>query len=633
MYDTEYLTYIRQVLEKAHEFGIDVYVDPHQDVWSRWTGGDGAPLWTLELAGFDTENFRQCEAAVCKETYGSGHSSAEKKGTRILPKMMWPTNYFKLACATMFTLFWAGKRYAPDFMIEDDDTNNNGKDGENVKVNIQTFLQKHYINAIAELLKYLNGLENIVGIGTMNEPSAGYVNVADLSRGFGQSGSSTSSGAMELKYGLAPTPFQGMCLGEGHVQSVGQWSNGIMQHVLGRSDSSVKIDPKGKKVWKYKEEMKGRGSNSNCRGCIWKQAGVWRVNPQTNRPELLRPGYFANVDFGTECYLPFATEYTNVMHAVWKSETPLLVFAELPPLEFSSTPFPKISSSSTTNNGGIPNAVNATHWYDGMTLFTQSWKSYFTFDTRTHSPVFGYNNVLKTHVSQLADIKRLGVDRMENAPTLIGECGIPYDMNNGKSYKNKTSKLENPVNTSEVFSQQLAAMDHTLRCLERNMLSFTLWCYAPDNTNKDGDQWNGEDLSIYCTDQSIGLDKKDPYFIYDGLRAARAFVRPYAQRIAGTPIENRFNMQKGVFIYRGINGDEKKYDVPTEIFVPKLWCLKESDMRISVSSGRVEIEEHDNWFIVKYWDSSPGVEQWVEIRGAGTKKQQSRTVGGFNFFR
>jgi len=435
-----------------------------------------------------------------------------------------------------------------------------------------------------------------------------------------------------------------MCLGEGHAQTVGEWSNGLMQHVLKRPDTSVRVDPGGKRVWNCGREdgVEDVGVSSfdknnpilgNRRGCIWKQAGVWRVNPQTSRPELLRPEYFANVDFGTECYLPFATEYTAAMRAVWKSEkgVPLLVFVELPPLEFSSTPFPKIPSSSK-NNGGIPNAVNATHWYDGVTLFTRSWRSYFTFDTRTHSPVFGYGNVFRTHVSQLADIKRLGADRMDDAPTLIGECGIPYDMNDGKSYDKSSCKGDNhPFNSSGQFSQQLAAMDHTLRCLEKNMLSFTLWCYTPDNINNDGDRWNNEDLSVYCTDQSVGLDENDPYFIYDGLRAARAFARPYARCVAGKPLENGFDMQEGVFLYRGIASpdEEQRFyndDAPTEIFVPKLWCLTETDMRISISSGRVKVEEHEHWFIVKFWQTNFDVEQRVEIRGPGKKGSKPRSL-------
>src|SRR6056300_498628 len=189
-YDYDYINYVKSILQIANEYNIQIYIDPHQDVWSRWTGGDGAPLWTLELVGFDVKNFRVCETAICQETYGHGFGTAEqrrsskggKSSSGSLPKMIWPTNYFKLGAATMFTLFWAGERFAPNFTV---DISSGDNDGKTKKVNIQTYLQQHYINAIAELLKHLNGLTNIVGIGTMNEPSAGYINVDDLSKGFG----------------------------------------------------------------------------------------------------------------------------------------------------------------------------------------------------------------------------------------------------------------------------------------------------------------------------------------------------------------------------------------------------------------------------------------------------------------
>ena len=43
VYDDEYLAYIKEIVRKADEYGIGVFIDPHQDVWSRFTGGSGAP--------------------------------------------------------------------------------------------------------------------------------------------------------------------------------------------------------------------------------------------------------------------------------------------------------------------------------------------------------------------------------------------------------------------------------------------------------------------------------------------------------------------------------------------------------------------------------------------------------------
>ncbi len=112
------------------------------------------------------------------------------------------------------------------------------------------------------------------------------------------------------------------------------------------------------------------------------------------------------------------------------------------------------------------------------------------------------------------------------------------------------------------------------------------------------------------------MNEEDPYFIYDGLRAARAVVRPYAQCIAAQPLENKFDLKTRVFCYRGMSGaaGEKTFDSPTEIFVPKLWCLVESDMKISISQGRFEVEEHEHWFTVKYWHSQSESEHSLEIR-------------------
>ena len=42
-YDKEYLDYFEEILKIAGENEFYMFIDPHQDVWSRMTGGDGAP--------------------------------------------------------------------------------------------------------------------------------------------------------------------------------------------------------------------------------------------------------------------------------------------------------------------------------------------------------------------------------------------------------------------------------------------------------------------------------------------------------------------------------------------------------------------------------------------------------------
>src|SRR6266446_7428057 len=70
MYDQAYLDYVYAVIKKAHKYGFDVFIDPHQDVWSRFSGGDGAPGWTFEAVGMDITKFQEAGAALAHQLQG-----------------------------------------------------------------------------------------------------------------------------------------------------------------------------------------------------------------------------------------------------------------------------------------------------------------------------------------------------------------------------------------------------------------------------------------------------------------------------------------------------------------------------------------------------------------------------------
>ena len=155
IYDEEYLDYIVKVVKKADDYGFNLFIDPHQDVWSRFSGGDGAPGWTFEAVGFDITQFAETGAAIVHATYPDPY-----------PRMIWPSNANKLASATMFTLFFAGNDFAPRTLV----------DGEPV----QEYLQTHYFNAIRQVALCLKDQPNVVGYDTLNEPSSGYIGWKDL---------------------------------------------------------------------------------------------------------------------------------------------------------------------------------------------------------------------------------------------------------------------------------------------------------------------------------------------------------------------------------------------------------------------------------------------------------------------
>lgn len=42
IYDDEWIDHTIEVLKLAKDYGFYIFLDPHQDVWSRFTGGSGA---------------------------------------------------------------------------------------------------------------------------------------------------------------------------------------------------------------------------------------------------------------------------------------------------------------------------------------------------------------------------------------------------------------------------------------------------------------------------------------------------------------------------------------------------------------------------------------------------------------
>ena len=511
MYDEAYLDYVRAVLEKAAEYDINVFIDPHQDAWSRFSGGSGAPGWTFEKVGLDLTKFEETGAATVHQLHGDP-----------FPRMVWLTNYGKLAAATMFTLFFGGNDFAPRTLVA----------GEPV----QGYLQRHYIAAVKQVAIRLQGLPNVVGYGTMNEPSAGYIGAA----------APDEVPNIEFFQGAVPTLLQTMLLGAGISQRVARWRTGVFG------------------VWQRGEkEVNRAGVDAWLDGFdpIWQQHGVWEQD-ERGQARMLRPRYFRHVlregherkvDFYRDYFRPFANRFAAEIREV---DPDALLFVEGLPGD------PELSWT----EDDAPDIVHAGHWYDATTLVTKRFFSWLSYDIQKSRLVLGSANVKKLFTEQLRQIREVSETRMNNAPTLIGEVGIPFD-------------LDRRAFETGNFTKQERALTASLDALDANLLSYTLWNYNSDNTNLYGDGWNGEDLSIYSRDQVRGTGD-----LYDGGRALRAALRPYPKATAGEPLELRFHNQTFHFRFR----HDPDTTAPTEIYLPRLQYP--DGCEVTVSDGRFEID-------------------------------------------
>ena len=488
LYDEEYLAYLRKILLLAENEGISVFIDPHQDVWSRWTGGDGAPAWTMEKLGMDTDMMDKTGAAVTRQRYDLCHNG------KPYPRMIWPSNYNRYAAATMFSLFFAGNAYAKDVQV----------DGENV----QDWLQSRYIAAFRHAKRRLKNCKAIAGWGTMNEPHNGFIGQRNLERPENPL----------IPIGLRPSPWQAIMAASGYSVEVPVYS----AVSAGKLVSHREIF-NGEKLSLFREGF----------SCPWKQAGVW--TSENGAPILQRSDHFGRYqgrrpDFADDFQKPFLVKYINAMKEA--DERTFFFIEGLPGCT-------KAEAHPSWGKNDPPNVINAFHWYDGWSVFTKSFRSWFTVNVDSVKIILGRKNAAASFTGSLAKGVGHTKQKMGNMPALLGEFGLAFDMNNRKAFK-----------TGD-YSQHEEALSMYYDAVDANLLNSTIWNYSAGNTNKYGDRWNDEDFSIFSENME---------------RAAAGWKRPYPMATAGRPLFFKWNRKRKEFIF-SFDAD-KNIKAPSQIFLP-----------------------------------------------------------------
>ncbi|KAK6543230.1 hypothetical protein TWF694_007126 [Orbilia ellipsospora] len=604
LYDELYIAFTIKVLRKAKQYGFYVFMDPHQDVWSRFSGGSGAPMWTLYAVGLNPEMFDVTEAALVHNTYPNPTE---------FPKMIWATNYTRMVCQVMFTLFFAGRDFAPKAII----------DGQN----IQDYLQSHYINAtvhLAKRIKESEDLEDCVVIGweSFNEPNHGLIGYQDLTK---------IPADQQLQKGTSPTAWQGILTASGRPCEIETWELGSMGSY--RTGKTL-VDPKGAHAWldsSHNDAKYGWRRDPGWRlgECIWAQHGVWDITTGM----LLRFDYFSKTPTGeiitadVFCNTYFMNHWKRWAQAVRDVHQNSLLLLQHPVWVI-----PPILDEETKAMGRI---VYAPHYYDGLTLMSKKWNRFFNVDVlgvlrgRYLSPAFavklGETAIRNSMKEQLTAMKQEGLDNIGLTPCLFSEIGIPYDMDDKYAYK-----------TGD-YTSQTRASDANHFALEGSLVSYTWWNYCALNNHEWGDQWNGEDLSIYGQDdmaperdnasspvpepykdsprntlntmdsnsvkrilstEQMSLDRGATSIgSSTGTRAADAFIRPAPVKVAGKITKYSFNLAQSVFSL-ALDAKSTTELSPTEIFIP-LYHFPRDRLDVEISDGRWTYEDETQ--TLKWW--------------------------------
>ncbi|KAG8894485.1 hypothetical protein FRC01_012931, partial [Tulasnella sp. 417] len=273
----------------------------------------------------------------------------------------------------------------------------------------------------------------------------------------------------------------------------------------------------------------------------------WRITDLIDRAQ--------KVNWYTDCWYPFVTRWAERVRSIAGEDK--IVFAEAIP------------------NEGLP-----------------VWKAFY----------WGHKSARENYALQLKTIVEEGYKSLGESPVLIGETGIPMDMNEKEAFSTRN------------FAWQERMMDALLTGLERALVGFTLWNYNPDNVDSHGDYWNGENFSWFSKQEYLERRKEKAGFqlpldqsndkLDEGGRILHAVVRPYAAKVAGIPLRQDYEMNSGVWEFEWANPAHESHEgdalvsvskpplshVPirareTEIFVP-LFISTGRKLLVTYSSSR-----------------------------------------------
>jgi hypothetical protein len=508
VYDQAYLDYFVEVARLAGEYGFYVFIDIHQDAWSRMSGGCGAPGWTFEAVGLDFDRFHAADAAlVMQHAFDYDHPDARQAG---YPRMSWSSNYRLPANAVMWSLFFGGRWLTPDFRI--------------AGLNVQDYLQGRYLACLDQVARRLASMPHVIGFGSLNEPSIGW-----LGQALSDSGVEHPS---PLAMGPAISPLTALAMARGvpvTVPVLGGRETGTPRVVGER-----RLNGQGISLWR------------DGASCPFEAAGIYALRDGAALAldeAAFRRGPGGVFDAPRDVFAPLFRDVAATMRA---HRPDWILFAEVEVAgPFVGRAFPAAMP---------PGCVNAPHWYDLANLTTKSFDVDDHVDAFTGRRLRGPAAVRDSYRDGLLARKRLA--EPFGGPSLIGEIGVQFDLDEGASYRAWAAGERGPA----VFAKQAQVLGLMADALDALLLSAAWWNYSATNRNdpRIGDGWNQEDLSLFSRDQQDAG--------HDGARGAEGFARPYVRAAQGRILHMAFDAASGAF--EAVIDADPAIVAPTEIATP-----------------------------------------------------------------
>ncbi len=571
-YDEEYLDYLEKIVAKAHQWGIYVFLDMHQDIFSRWLrkyyydktdapsmiaegqpgsdaqpplnnviAGDGAPRWAVQTCLPD-KNVYSPEWGLPRSMVSDPRNTSD-----MLAPFFWGLDTFlSIDSARCFATFLAGSDVYPNYTI-------GGR-------NVQEYLQDSFAKAWVEVVKRVKYYDNVIGYDIINEPLGTFI-IFDIYAFLYREAEKNTSGTLSddqlaagVDYGLAELLARGMPADMAELLRERLLTSGILPRTAadfaaaGMPLDAAATDP-------YKPDI----------------AGVLALNANFNR-NYLQP-FFEKVG------------------AAIQAEDPGAIIIIEPSLGFDDTGgifglgqyvTPMLAPS------GINQFIFAPHFYTDVYPIIAIYPDPrdFTVDEVKQ----------RDYTDGILGAVKLGAFSLGDPPVILGEFGTYFNFGG----------IENAIEMDYAPAAQI--IDNYYRVLEENLIHSTLWNYSPENTKERGENWNQEDFSVLGPDQqprgTAAYNRVSPRFT-SGRLVSFNYISPleYVEPRDGVPTPVReFTME--------MMGLET--NAPTEIYVPKEYFT--DGFFVYLSDGRCA---YDDTRGILYWypdNFDPNVNHTIRIR-------------------
>lgn len=449
----------------------------------------------------------------------------------------------------MFTLFFAGEVFAPKALYTGDNVEFFGK-------NIGYVLRTSYIRAYARLMDMLKDLPNVLGVDPLNEPHPGYIGLPSLHR-FNET--------TDLHLGYMPNALQSMALAAGIPTSTPYFSRSwphpskiSRRDILNQDHISAWL-PGATDIWQDERVF------------TISPSGAVELGPKGDKYFSTNPSTGAEIDFEQDHWIPFIRDFHRAtVAAVEGGKAGTWLFVEPVP-----NAHPPVWPST-----GHEKICYAPHWYDIRALYDKGLSYNISFDVLSLASgsrnmlahtYFGSPGLTKNYATNFRRFwKHLPIFRQgatTPTPMLIGETGVPWDMNQQAAYVDGN------------IHHQLTMTDSVFSAMERaGALNWAFWNFTLTHTTatdiprlkvanetqaafQSGDSWNSEDFSIVSSDPATTELPLSNYHgssvrvndngvpltraalfgdLYHGLRAAPAYLRPYPFATAGRILKSEF---------------------------------------------------------------------------------------------